>query len=157
MTDMLDWVEKQALENLRFRIQDADNLTKESNTTLTLLLAGMGSGFAYELKLISENAQPWLLLSIFMVSSYLLILCSLLIFNCLKIAAIPAPTNEPNNLYQPAFALEVLREAELKNIQQRINDAVTRNESVATWLNRIRFCAVCTPIVFSVVAFWAAH
>ena len=50
MTDLLDWVEKQALENLRFRIQDADNLTKESNTTLTILLAGMGASLAYGIK-----------------------------------------------------------------------------------------------------------
>jgi len=157
MSDLLEWVEKQALENLRFRIQDAENLTKESNTTLTLLLTGMGAGLAYGIKLLDSNAEPWLLLSVFMFSAYLLVLCALLIFKCIKISAIPAPTNEPKNLYQVEFTLDSLREAELKNVQQRINEAVTRNDTVAAWLNRIRLFAVCSPIIFTVVAFWGAH
>lgn len=157
MSELLEWVEKQALENLRFRIQDAENLTKESNTTLTLLLTGMGAGLAYGIKLLDSNAEPWLLLSVFMFSAYLLVLCALLIFKCIKISAIPAPTNEPSNLYQVEFSLDSLREAELKNVQQRINEAVTRNNLVAAWLNRIRLFAVGSPIIFSVVAFLAAR
>lgn len=157
MTDLLDWVEKQALENLRFRIQDADNLTKESNTTLTILLAGMGASLAYGIKLLDANSESWILLAVFMFSAYLLVLCMLLIFKCLKISAIPAPTNEPQNLYQVEFSLEALREVELKNLQERINETVRRNDMVATWLNRIRLLAVCSPIIFILVAFWAAH
>lgn len=157
MSELLEWVEKQALENLRFRIQDAENLTKESNATLTLLLAGMGAGLAYGIKLLDTNAEPWLLLSVFIFAAYLLVLCALLVFKCLKISAIPAPTNEPKNLYQVEFTLASLREAELKNVQQRINEAVMRNDMVATWLNRVRLFAVGSPVIFSVVAFWAAH
>jgi hypothetical protein len=77
-SELLEWVEKQALENLRFRIQDAENLTKESNATLTLLLAGMGAGLAYGIKLLDTTAEPWLLLSVFMFAAYLLVLCALL-------------------------------------------------------------------------------
>ena len=157
MSELLDWVEKQALENLRFRIQDADNLTKESNTTLTILLAGMGASLAYGIKLLEGKPEMWVVLAVFVFSAYLLVLSAVLIFKCLNISAIPAPTNEPQHLYQVNFALDKLREVELKNIQDRINEAVQRNDTVASWLNRVRLLAVCSPIVFVISALAAAH
>jgi hypothetical protein len=39
---------------------------------------------------------------------------------------LPAPTNEPINLYQPAFTLIQLREVELQNLQHRIEDVTRR-------------------------------
>jgi hypothetical protein len=157
MSELLDWVEKQAIENLQFRIQDTESLKKDSSTTLTILLTGIGAGLAYGIKLLESKAEAWMLLAVFVFSAYLLVLSTILIFKCLKIEAIPSPTNEPQNLYQSNFPLDKLREAELTNIQTRINQIVKRNDKVALWLNRIRLFAVCSPIVFVISALAAAH
>ena len=43
---LLDWVTEQASENLQFHIQCAEHIKKEANTTLTVLLAGVGGASA---------------------------------------------------------------------------------------------------------------
>jgi hypothetical protein len=155
-TDLLDWVEKQAQENLHFRVQDTEALKKDSTTTLNILLAGMAGAFAYGMRLYPKS-EGWEIAAVFVFATYLLALCAVLIFKCLKICAIPAPTNEPRNLYQETFTLEQLRKVELENVQSRIDEVVKRNNSVALWLNRVRLLAVCSPIVAAIVAWWAAR
>lgn len=146
MSDLLEWAEKQALENLRFHIQTAEQLAKDANSTLTLLLAGVGGLAAYLVKLLEGKADAvWIgAVGAFVVT--LAVLAAVLIFNCLKTAPIDPPTNEPRNIYQPSFSWEALREAELHNIQGRIDQVVKRNRRVATWLDYVRLLAVCSPI-----------
>ena len=110
MHDLLDWTEKAAQENLKFHLQNADSLAKEANTTLTVLLAALGGVLAYALKLLDSGLISATLVSVAVLTLYLTALCSLLVFKCMKIAPIPAPTNEPKNLYQKDFALDRLRE-----------------------------------------------
>ena len=146
--ELIDWVEKQALENLKFRIQDAENIAKESNTTLTILLAALGGGIAYTAKLIEADAEQPVMAGMLMSLIYIAVLCGVLLLKCMKIAAMPVPTNEPRNLFQKQFSLDAIREAELANVQARIDEAVARNDFVAAWLNRVRFLAVLTPLIF---------
>lgn len=51
MEKLLEWAEKNGLENLRFRLQNAETLAKESSSTLTLTLAAMGGTLSNSLKL----------------------------------------------------------------------------------------------------------
>jgi hypothetical protein len=146
--ELIEWVEKQALENLRFRIQDAETIAKESNATLTILLAALGGGIAYCAKLVEADASREVLAGMISALSYVAVLCGLLLNRCLKIAAMPVPTNEPRNLLRKDFSLNAIREAELLNVQARIDEAVARNDFTADWLNRVRFLAVLTPLVF---------
>jgi hypothetical protein len=157
MTDLLDWTEKAALENLRFHLQNADNLAKESNTTLTVLLAALGAVLAYTLRVDSAGTVNAINIGAGVLTAYLVALSTLLVYKCMRIAPIPAPTNEPRNLYQKNFKVEMLREIELNNMQERINQIVARNDALTTWLNRIRLFAVASPIVFLAGAFLAAH
>ena len=52
MNDLIDWAEKSGLENLRFRLQNAETLAKEASSTLTILLAGMGGSIFSSIGLI---------------------------------------------------------------------------------------------------------
>ena len=143
---MLEWVEKQALENLRFHIQTAEQLGKDANATLTLLLAGVGGMVAYLVKLLESKAEVIWLAAVGSFVMTLSVHTAALIFYCLKTAPISAPTNEPRNIYRPYYSLEVVREVELDNIQLRIDKVAARNIRVATWLDSIRLMAVCSPI-----------
>lgn len=152
MNEMLEWVEKQALENLRFHIQTAEQLAKDANATLTLLLAGVGGLVAYLVKLLESKADVIWLAAVGGFVMTLSVLAAALIFYCLKTVPIDAPTNEPRNIFQPDFTLEAIREVELGNIQLRIDQVIKRNIRVATWLDHIRLLAVCSPISAAAVA-----
>jgi hypothetical protein len=151
MKELLDWTEKAAQENLKFHLQNADNLAKEANTTLTVLLAALGAALAYTLKVFDAGTATAATAGAAGLTLYLTALCGLLVFKCMKIAPIPAPTNEPRNLYQKDFALDALREVELNNTQERIDQAVARNDGTTAWLNKVRVLAVLSPFIFAVV------
>jgi len=57
MTDatLLDYAESAGLENLRNHLVAADSLSKEANTTLTILLAGSAGSLAYAVKLFEAS------------------------------------------------------------------------------------------------------
>ena len=58
---MLDYAEQAGLENIKFHIACADSITKEANTTLTILLAAGGASLGYGMKLIEVGNHPFLL------------------------------------------------------------------------------------------------
>ena len=66
----------------------------------------------------------------------------------------PAVWNEPKNLNNTQYELDLLREYELENIQERIEQATRRNHAKSEWLNRCILAACLTPVVaFTVWAF----
>lgn len=151
MRETLEWVEKAALENLRAHLQATDALSKEASTTLTVLFAALGGAFAYALK---GNEHAWLAA---ILTAYLSFLSLVLVWYCMRVVEAPAPTNEPRNLLQEGYAFDALRRAELKNIQQRIDQAAHRNELTALWLNRVRVGAASAPVIAVLATFVAAR
>ena len=156
MSDLLEWVERAAIESLRTHHATADILAKESATTLTVLLAGMAGAFAYSAKAVEANSWGWFSISAVEFAAYIGLLCLWLVLGCLKIKDIPAIYNEPKNLLSAGVTFTELRRYELENMQKRIDDAIARNNSVATTLNRIRLAAVLSPLVFGVTSFVVA-
>jgi hypothetical protein len=150
MKDVIDWVEKAALENLRSHLLSTDAMTREANSTLTILLAALSGAFAYALKGDEHAGLAYVL------TTYLSLLSLLLVWFCMRITRAPAPTNEPRNLMQEGYELEALRRAELKNIQERIDEAAQRNFVTARWLNRVRMAAVCAPLAAVLLTFAAS-
>ena len=150
---VLDWAEKAGLENLKFRLQNAETLAKEAATTLTVLLAGIGGALSYAAKYY-DGKPPALSLVVgaTALAVWLMFLSVLLVHYCVRTLPLQTPTNEPENLYQPKFALDVLREVELQGIQRRINQTVKRNSTVAQWLDRVRYGAVFSPLIFLIAA-----
>ncbi|MFY1957096.1 hypothetical protein ACOTCL_29065 [Achromobacter xylosoxidans] len=151
MSELLDWVEKAAVENLKQHHQAADMIAKEATTTLTVLLAGMAGALAYAAKAVDTGAWGWLPVGAAAFSAYLLVLGLCLVLGCLRIGDIPAIYNEPKNLLHPDLSLDQVRRYELENAQARINDAAARNHRVATTLNRVRLAAILSPLVFLVI------
>lgn len=153
MSDLLDWAEKAGLENLKFRLQNSETLAKESTTTLTILLAGIAGSLTYATKYweMGKSSMP-LAGGCAALSLWLMVLSFLLVNNCIKTKPLQPPTNEPRNLYQPEFELEALRKVELKNLQASIDLTAGRNTSVAAWLDRVRYLAVASPVVFTVAS-----
>jgi len=153
MNEILEWIEKAALGNLKDHSQAADALAKEAATTLTILLAALSAAFGYAL-----TFSPYQIGAVAL-TFYLFLLCVPLVTRCMMIGEFPATTHEPRNLKQDGFSLDALRDAELKNIQDRIDQAARRNAITAQWLNRVRIGAICSPAIFvaSIFAVELAH
>lgn len=151
MSDLLDWAEETGLENLKAHHQTADLLQKQAVTTLTVLLAGATGGLAYAIKG-AEYGSLWWAIGSAAFSFYLYLLCALTVFKTLTVKEFPMLHNEPRNLYQPEYSLNSIKEVEIENIQERIQQAVARNKLTAGWLNRIRYAAVASPLVFLITA-----
>lgn len=145
--EVLKWAEACGIENMRGKHATAHHLIEQANTTLAILLAGLGGSLAYATKLLELGPQPiafgaaWL-------CGYLAVLAALLVHKCLRVAPMPPIFNEPLNLAQPNFSLAALRRAELNGLQARIQRAADRNDEVARWLNNIRTLSVFAPLAF---------
>ena len=147
MSDLLAWAEQAGIENLKQQKSAADLLRKEGTTTLTVLLAGATGMLAYGVKGL-ESGLDWLSVGSLSMSGLLYFLAVMTVQKVLRFQGFPAIYNEPLNLYQKGFALDVMREVELENLQERINQGSARNEAIFKMLNRIRTCAACSPILF---------
>src|ERR1700694_72071 len=106
-----DWVEQSALENIRAHIKSGDDFKREGYTALTVIMAGAGGLLAYTIKLFESDSHVSVAIAAGALSLYLFILSALLVINCLRVGAFPAPTNEPKNLNQRKFSLQQMREA----------------------------------------------
>ncbi|GGX11116.1 hypothetical protein GCM10007242_16460 [Pigmentiphaga litoralis] len=146
MSDVLDWAEKAAVENLKGRRENAEALAKECMTTLTVLLAGGTGALAFAANSL-QTAVSWYGVGAAAFSVYLFAVATVLVWKPMRISELPALYNEPKHLYQPDFQLQQLREIELNNMQARIDAAVARNLSVGTLLNRIRLAAIASPLI----------
>lgn len=159
MHEVLDYAEKAGLENLKFRLQNAETLAKESNGILTILLAGIGGAMALATKGF-EQAHPLpsaITVGAVGLAVWLMVAAAVLVVFCMLSMDLPAPTNEPLNLYQPDFALEQIRVVELRNLDLRIKQATARNHRVAAWLDRVRLLAILSPLAFALISLvWGA-
>jgi hypothetical protein len=147
MSDLLDWAETAGIENLKGRRENAGHLLKEGVATFTILIAAATGGLAYVVKGL-ESEKWWLASGAGLFSAYMYVLGALLVIRVLRSGYLPALYNEPMNLYQKQYELNVLREVELKNIQARISETAERNDATAESLNRIRLWAVASPLAF---------
>lgn len=152
MKELLDWAEKAGAENIKFRLQNSETLAKDAATMLTILLAGIGGALAYVMKGLEVRPISALTFGAGVFAAWLMFAAVVLMVQCIVTTALPAPTNEPKNLYQKDFDLEQLREVELRNLQERIAQAIARNHRVAAWLDRVRLLAIVSPAVLLIAA-----
>lgn len=158
MSDVLEWAEKAGSENMKFRLQNAEALAKESAVMLTILITGLGGALALAMRYSERaNASEPIAAGAAAVAVWLMISAITLVHQCIRTFDLPAPTNEPINLYQPAFPLIKLRKVELENLQARIEDVTRRNGRVAKWLDRVRYWSVASPLVFVIAASVVAY
>jgi hypothetical protein len=148
----LEWIEKQAQESLKSRFATADLLAKEAQTTLTVLLAGVGGSAAYAAKIFESTTPGPIAIASAVVCAYLVALCILLVLRCMMFQSFPALSQDPKNLMHPTYSLDAIREEEVKNIGERIAEAKEKNDVRAKRLNGFRIAAALSPVVFVVTA-----
>lgn len=149
-----EWIERNAIENLKGRTATADTLAKEASTTLTVLLAGIGGSLAYAIKAL-EGDVTYAGVAATVACGWLVLLSALLVHFCMMVRPIPAVYSQPAGLLkrrEAGASFEIWRYGELLNIEDRIQEAITRNRRVATKLNLVRTLAYLTPVVVAVFA-----
>src|SRR5690242_3088211 len=97
-SERLDWVEKAALENIKGHIKSAEDMKRESNGALTVILAGAAGSLAYAAKFLEAPSQMDLAVAFGALAFYLFALGATLVHRCLRIGEFPPPTNEPAHL-----------------------------------------------------------
>lgn len=162
MDEMLKWAEQAGAENMKFRVQSTEQLSKDANVTLTLLLTGVGGALAIVAKTLEAQSHQTfsVLAGAGVMAIWFMILGIMVLHWCIQTRPVQAPTNEPKNLFQPDYSLLDLRKFELENLQERIELLTRRNAEVAAWLDRIRYASAASPLVFiiavAVSARWPA-
>jgi hypothetical protein len=149
---VLEWIEKQGQDNLKARFTTNDILAKEVQTTLTVLLAAVGASAAHGIKIFEAGPSGPVVLASAVVCVYLIAVSAVLVCGCMMFRWYPALSQDPKNLLQPEHALTDLREAELRNLSDRIEAATKINAKRARRLNRVRFAALASPGVFALAA-----
>jgi hypothetical protein len=152
MSELLEWVEKSAIENLKAHHACADVIAKDAATTLTVFLAALGGGLAYAAKALEQHSLNWLSVGAMAFTAWFLVLSLLLVWKCLMFRELPSIYNEPRHIYQPDFSVDDLKEAEIHGLQRRIDTAAKSNAKVVKSMNRLRLAAAASPIVFIVAA-----
>jgi hypothetical protein len=149
---VMEWIEKQGQESLKARFATADLIAKDAQTTLTVLLAGVGGSAAYAAKVFEPVAAEPVAVAFAAVCAYLVVLSISLVLTCMMFRSYPALSQDPKNLLQSSYSLDALREVELENLSDRIDDARKLNADRARRLNYIRIATALSPLLFVAVA-----
>lgn len=147
----IDWAERAGIECLKGRLETAAFLQKEATTLLSILLVGIGGGIGYSAKLFEGGLTPWIA-GIAASTLWLTLVATVLMIKCIKTMNTQLLYNLPLNIYMPELKLDevAIKEAELRNINERIERTIEGNDLRAKWLDRARFAAIATPVVFAV-------
>lgn len=146
----IDWAAHAAIENLKEHHSNAEFLTKEANTLLTVLLAGIGAALSYGMRVFDQATQTPMAWGAFACALWLAWVGGVLMLRCIMTRPIMPVHNEPKNIYKPTLDLseEKIKGFELDLVQARIEAAKQRNTEVAWWLDRCRLATIATPVVF---------
>lgn len=147
----IEWVERQAIDSIKARYATAEIIAKEAQTTLTVLLAGVGGTAAYASKMFEPGPAEPLTIAAAAVCGYLAALSAILVLACMRFESYPAQFQEPKNLLiDDAKSLDI-RESELHNLDARIKEVTAINVRKSDNLNTIRLLAVFSIVVFVAV------
>jgi len=148
----LEYMQDQAAKNMDFHIQNMDNLLKEANSTATFLYLVISASFTGAVKLFADGKHPTFASGLALLCVYLAMLGIYLVFSCLRARDVESPANEPKNLkLQTGYTSEEIQEAELDNLQKRIDANRTRNDNTAHHLNFVRILICLSPLFFFAV------
>lgn len=142
------------IRNIEFHLDNSETLSRDANTSLSILLtAGLGS-LGYTAHLIETSAPTEAWAATGAVTIHLLIICGMMVRHCLSADDIMPPTNEPRNLKCEGYEWGEILPAEVDNLQVRIDFNQARNKRTGAWLNRLRYAAFAIPVTFALV--WGA-
>lgn len=148
MNEKVNWIEKQAAENLKFRLQICETLAKDANNLLTILIAAIGTVVAYAIKNAGEGSINSLLIGAIAMAAWLMIVAVVLVLKCIMTSDLFPPGNEPSNLMLENYTLEQIKNFELENVEKSIIHTKNRNQKTAYWLDKARLAAIASPLIF---------
>lgn len=148
----LEWIEKQAQESLKARFATNEIIAKDAQTTLTVLLAGIGGSAAYAAKIFELGPAGPIEVAAAVVCVYFVILAVILVWFCMMFRSYPALYQNPENLMHPECSLDAIRQAEIENMEVRIKEAAQLNAERAKRLNWLRIALIVSPFMFVVAA-----
>lgn len=151
MDEKIDWIERQAAENLKFRLQICETLAKDANTLLTILVTAIGAVVAYAIKNTENNNDNALLVGAIVMAAWLMVIAFVLVFKCIMTSEIIPIGNEPKNLNLENYTLEQIKGFELENVQISITHTAFRNQNTAFWLDKARLGLLVSPVIFILV------
>jgi len=147
--EKLNWIENAAIENMKSRQENIDQITTESHITLTIAFSAIGVVFAYAIQ--NADTDKSIFFAGLVTTAYLIFAAWYLVSNCLIQGEFPSVHNEPKNLSQEGYTLAELREFELINIQKRIDDACAIIVRRSNSLNNVRKAIAAFPIISLVI------
>lgn len=148
----LEWIENHAQESLKARFATAEIIAKETQTTLTVLLAGIGGSAAYAAKNFDPGPSGPVEVAAAVTCVYLVVLAVSLVIVCMMFKSYPAQYQNPENLLHPDYSIDEIRRAEIDNIGIRIKEAAEINAERAARLNKIRILIALSPLLFAAAA-----
>ena len=146
--ERLKWAEDNGLKSLQEKFTTADNMGKESQTTLTYVLAGMGGTFAYILPSLARPLDT-LLCGTLILCLYFVVLGIYLVRKTFLISEYPSPYQEAENLLDQAnLSLDEVRHGEILNMTDRLKESQAWINAKAKVINNVRIALVLSPVAF---------
>jgi hypothetical protein len=147
-SDRLKWAEESGLKNLQEKFVTADNMSKEAQTTLTYILAGMGGTFVYILPGLDRRIDA-LMFGAMSLCLYFVCLGLFLARKAFFISDYPSPYQEAANLLErPDLSLDEVRHGEILNLADRLQESKNWIEGKAKAINRVRLALILSPLAF---------
>ena len=149
----LDWLEAQANEQLRDRIEHYDRLRARAHELMKLALIGGSGAFAYSVSLMDESCALGFVMGL--ASLHLFGLAGMLMFWAMKGRGIPSLGSSPKRLCPELFNeprawneqdISTIRWAHLLGLEEYIDDAIKVTSEAARWHRRVRFVAAFLPV-----------
>jgi hypothetical protein len=144
---VLQWAEKHAEGAFKQLLESANMLHAQATTLATLLLGGLGGALSLGLDAVNGKGTPsaWGALAS---AVYFAVLVTLTVKYNLAAGSVPLGYNEPKNLVQLQYTVRQLLEVNLQNAQTGITELLDRNAARGANLNRLRYAAAATPLVY---------
>lgn len=146
--ELVNWVESNANEALKFSLGVTESLLKDAGSLLNILIAGVGGALAFLIPQLQGGSIGWLAVAIGSSGIYLAITGAVLLHKVIRTTDLQSVGNLPSALYQPKYSLIDLKVAENENIEIKRGRALNRNILMAKWLDSCRYLTLATPIVF---------
>ena len=146
--ERLKWAEDIGLKNLQEKFVTADNISKEAQTTLTYIFAGMGGVFVYILPGLQRPLDMFLSGAL-LLGLHFVVLGLYLARKAFFISDYPSPYQEAKNLLErPDLSIDDVREGEILNMADRLVESKTWIEKKSKAINVVRLYLILSPIAF---------
>jgi len=146
--ELVDWVESNANEALKFSLSVTESLLKDAGSLLNILIAGVGGSMAFLIPQLQSGSIGWLAVAISASGIYLAIVGALLLHKVIRTGEFQTPGTLLSSLFQPEFSLVEMKIAENENIEIKRGKALKRNIIMAKSLDFCRCLTLATPLVF---------